>query len=131
KCMKINPEIRHQDLALHVSDQLDFISVSDVRASIIIMNLIMYDGPLLLGLSYILRLDFLWIILPFILIIHLWGIRLVIKNPYSTQLEMILYIGVWGLLGAISLFITVLGVIYYTFHITIKFILFVIVILII
>src|SRR5699024_9103003 len=88
KCMKINPEIRHQDLALHVSDQLDFISVSDVRASIIIMNLIMYDGPLLLGLSYILRLDFLWIILPFILIIHLWGIRLVIKNPYSTQLEM-------------------------------------------
>lgn len=116
--MKINPEIRHQDLALHVSDQLDFISVSDVRASIIIMNLIMYDGPLLLGLSYILRLDFLWIILPFILIIHLWGIRLVIKNPYSTQLEMILYIGVWGLLGAISLFITVLGVMYYTFHIT-------------
>ena len=30
--MKVNPEIRHQDLALHVSDQLDFISVSDVRA---------------------------------------------------------------------------------------------------
>src|SRR5699024_1110047 len=116
--MKINPEIRHQDLAMHVSDQLDFISVSDVRASIIIMNLIMYDGPLLLGLFYILRLEFLWIILPFILIIHLWGIRLVIKNPYSTQLEMILYIGVWVLLGAISLFITVLGVMYYTFHIT-------------
>src|SRR5699024_11394355 len=107
--------------ALHVSDQLDFISVSDVRASIIIMNLIMYDGPLLLGLSYILRLDFLWIILPFILIIHLWGIRLVIKNPYSIQLEMILYIVVWGLLGAISLFISLLGVMYYSFHITSSF----------
>src|SRR5699024_5799477 len=118
KCMKINPEIRHQDLTLHASDQLDLISVSDVRASIIIMNLIMYDGSLLLSLYYILRIKFFWIILPFILIIHLWGIRLVIKNPYSTQLEMILYIGVWGLLGAISLFITVLGVMYYTFHIT-------------
>src|SRR5699024_12548650 len=92
KCMKINPEIIHQDLALHVSDQLDFISVSDVRASIIIMNLIMYDGSLLLGLYYILRLDFLWIILLFILIIQIWGIRLVIKNPYYTQLDIIIYI---------------------------------------
>src|SRR5699024_5331543 len=92
RSMKINPEIRHQDLALHVNDQLDFSSVSDVRASIIIINLIMYDGPLLVGLSYRRRLDFWWIILPFILIIHLWGIRLVIKNPCSTQSEMILYI---------------------------------------
>src|SRR5699024_12302744 len=108
--MKINPEIRHQDLALHVSDQLDFISVSDVRASIIIMNLIMYDGPVLLGLSYILRLDFLWIILQFILIVDLWEIRLVIKNPDSTQLEMILYISMWGVLEEISLLITALGV---------------------
>src|SRR5699024_16934 len=116
--MKINPEIRHQDLALHVSDQLDFISVSDVRASIIILNLIMYDGPLLLVLSYILILDFLWCIVQFIVILRFWGMRVVIKNPYSTQLEMILYIGVWGLLRAISLFITLLGVMYYTFHIT-------------
>src|SRR5699024_6122165 len=98
KCMKINPEIRHQNLTLHGSDQVYLMSVTYVRSSIIITNLIMYDVALLLGLCYILRLDLLWIILPFILIPHLSGIRLVRKNPCSSQLEMILYIGVWGLL---------------------------------
>lgn len=31
---------------------------------------------------------------------------------------MVLFIGVWGLCGAISLFVTVLGMSYYTIHIT-------------
>lgn len=116
--MKINPETRHQDLAQHVKEQLGFIFVEDVRAAIIIFVFIMYDVPLILGLLSIYKLEFLWIVSPFILILHSWGIRLLIKNPYSTQFEMILYMGLWGLFGAISLLILVQGMSYYTLHVS-------------
>lgn len=116
--MKISPEIRQQDLAQHVKKQLEFIPVEDVKSSVIVMVLVMFDIPLLLGLLSIFELEFLYILSPFILILHLWGIRLIIKKPYSTQFEMVLFIGVWGLCGAISLFVTVLGMSYYTIHIT-------------
>lgn len=116
--MKIDTETRHQDLAQHVKFQLGFIPVEDVRSSIIIFVFVMYDVPLLLGLLSILKLEFLWIVLPFILIIHLWGIRLIIKNPYSTQFEMVLFMGILGLFGATSLFVMVQGMSYYTLHMT-------------
>src|SRR5699024_12872168 len=38
-------------------------------------------------------------------------------NVYSTQLEVILYMGCWTLLGAISLFVAFLGMLYYHFDI--------------
>src|SRR5699024_2589061 len=40
------------------------------------------------------------------------------KCVYSTQLEVILYMGCWTLLGSISLFVAFLGMLYYHFHIT-------------
>ena len=116
--MKINPKIRHQDLAQHVKKQLEFIPVEDVRSSVIGMVFIGFDLFLLLGLVSILKLEFLWIVSLFILIVHLWGIRLVIKNPYSTQFEMVLFMGILGLFAAISLFIVVQGMSYYTLYIT-------------
>ncbi|WP_405101049.1 hypothetical protein [Oceanobacillus sp. FSL H7-0719] len=116
--MKIDPETRHQNLAQHVKQQLEFIFVEDVKSSVITFVFVMYDVPLLLGLLSIFKHEFLWIVSPFILIVHLWGIRLVIKNPYSTQFEMVLFMGILGLFGAISLFIMVQGMSYYTLHIT-------------
>ncbi|GAA5417019.1 hypothetical protein Pryu01_02080 [Paraliobacillus ryukyuensis] len=116
--MKIDPKTRHQNLAQHVNEHLESPPVGDVRLSIIAMVLVGFDLPLLLGLLSILRLEFLWMVLPFMLIIHVWAIRLIIKNPYSTQIEMVLFMGIWGLLGAISLFVVVQGMSYYTLHIT-------------
>ncbi|MBY7142364.1 hypothetical protein KFZ56_04495 [Virgibacillus sp. NKC19-3] len=116
--MKINPKTRHQDLAQHVKEQLGFISVEDVKSSVVVMVLIIYDVPLLLALLSIYKLEFLWIVSPFILILHLWAIRLLIKDPYSTQFEMVLFMGMWGSFGAISLFILIQGMSYYTLQIT-------------
>lgn len=115
--MKIDPETRHQSLAQHVLFHLSFIDADNVRQSMIPFLLI-YDIPYILGLGSILKLEFLWIFLPFIIILHLWGIRLMIKNPYSTQFEMLMFMGGLGLFGAISLFIMVLGMSYYSLHIT-------------
>lgn len=85
--MKISPEIRQQDLAQHVKKQLEFIPVEDVKSSVIVMVLVMFDIPLLLGLLSIFELEFLYILSPFILILHLWGIRLIIKNLIQHNLK--------------------------------------------
>src|SRR5699024_12454578 len=94
------------------------IPVENVKSSVIIFVFIMYDVLLILGLLSIFRLEFLWFVLPFVLIIHLWAMRLIIKNPYSTQFEMILFMGIWGALGAFTLFILVQGMLYYTLQIS-------------
>jgi len=115
--MKIDLEIMHKDLAGYVKDHLSFIHVEKIRTSAITI-LIMYDIPLFLGLIMIYKLEFMLAFLPFILILHIWGIRLAIKNPYSTQLEMILFMGIWGVLGAITLIVLINGMSYFTLHIT-------------
>lgn len=116
--MKIDTKIKYQNLAQHVKEQLSFISTEDVKPSVIIFVVIMYDLPLTLGQLGILKPLFFWIVLPFFFIIHMWGIRLLIKNPYSAQMEMILFMAVWGIIGAISLLIVLQGMSYFTLHIT-------------
>ncbi|WP_130860277.1 hypothetical protein [Gracilibacillus phocaeensis] len=116
--MKIDPETRHQKLAQHIKFHLSFVEVDQVKFGIVTMMFCIYDLALILGLLSIYKMEFLWMVLPFIVILHLWGARLVIKNPYSTQLETVLFLGVWGLLGAISLWIMVQGMSYYNLHIT-------------
>src|SRR5699024_3732628 len=119
--MKIELETKHQDLAKHVNEQLSFLDVDNVRMFVIIF-LGMYDLPLFLGFASIfdetMSFTFLWMVSPFVLILHLWGIRLLIKNPYSTQYEMISFMGIWGLFGSISLIAVLQGMSYYTLQIT-------------
>src|SRR5699024_4299213 len=116
--MKINPETRHQDLALYVSDHLESLDVKDTKWSITTMVIGMYDLPLFACLLSIFKIEFIWFASPFILFIHVWLIRILVKNVYSTQLEVILYMGCWSLLGAISLSVAFQGMLYYYFHIT-------------
>lgn len=84
----------------------------------IISVLTLYDLPLLIGLLSILKLEYLLIVSPLIIIIHLWSVRLLIKNPYSTQFEMILFLGVFGLIGSLTLYFMVLGLSYYVLSVT-------------
>jgi len=83
--VKINPTIKHQNLSQHFMEQLGFIPISDVKTSVIGLILILYDIPLAAGLLSIFKIEVLWVVAPLIIIIHLWRLRLLIKNPYSTQ----------------------------------------------
>ncbi|WP_273853483.1 hypothetical protein [Guptibacillus spartinae] len=56
--------------------------------------------------------------IPFLLFINLWAIRLLVKNPYTTQMETILFLGVTSFIGAISYLITSMKVSYLFFGIT-------------
>ncbi|WP_143804669.1 hypothetical protein, partial [Paraliobacillus ryukyuensis] len=62
--MKIDPKTRHQNLAQHVNEHLESPPVEDVRSSVMVMVLVIYDAPLLLGLLSIFKLEFLWIVSP-------------------------------------------------------------------
>ena len=48
---------------------------------------------------------FLYIIVPLLVIVNIWGIRLLVTNPYSTQFEFVLYCGVYGAVSALSFFL--------------------------
>lgn len=116
--MKIDPETKHQKLAQHVKFHLDFLPVEDIKVSLGLFVGLLYDVPWLLGMGHIRQIEFFLISLPVILIIHIWVIRLLIKNRYSTQMETVLFMGIFGLLGSISLFVMVMGMLYYTFEMT-------------
>ncbi|WP_218669566.1 hypothetical protein, partial [Paraliobacillus ryukyuensis] len=62
--MKIDHKTRHQNLAQHVKEHLKSPPVEDVRSSVMVMVLVIYDAPLLLGLLSIFKLEFLWIVSP-------------------------------------------------------------------
>src|SRR5690625_5496671 len=64
--------------------------------------LLLYDTSLLVGLPSIEESRYLWGISPMALVVHLWGLRLLFKNAYSTQMEMVLFIGVLGLIGSMT-----------------------------
>ena|SRR5699024_125309 len=116
--MKINPETRHQDLALYVKEHLESLPVEQSKLTQVVLIFVLYDIPLYLSLLSIFKIEFIWFASPFVLFIHLWLIRILVKNVYSTQLEMVLYMGCWTLLSFISLFVLFLGMLYYYFHIT-------------
>lgn len=116
--MKINPETRHQDLALHIREHLRSIPSDQVKWGTTVMVLGLYDVPLYLCLLSIFKIEFIWFTSPFVIIIHLWLIRILMKNVYSTQLELVLYMGCWTLMGFISLYVLFLGMLYYYYDIT-------------
>jgi len=118
KSMKINPETRRQDLALYVTDHLSPIPSDQAKWGTAVLIFVLYDLPLFLCLVGIYKVEFIWFSLPFVLIIHLWLIRILVKNVYSTQVELVLFMGCWSLLSFISLIILFFYWLYYEYEIT-------------
>src|SRR5690625_1119085 len=77
-----------------------FTSTNNVRGSVAVLVLFLYDSPLLLSFLILMKIEFLWLFMPFIAFLHIWLVRMLIKSPYTTQFEMVLFLGVSGLIGA-------------------------------
>ncbi len=107
--MKIKSDIQYNQLPFFVKEQLSFVYPEGVKWGSATFVLFLYDIPLGLSFIALMKMEFVWLILPFALILHIWCLRLLIKNPYSTQLEMIRFIGVYGVIGAITFFYHVAG----------------------
>src|SRR5690625_1742763 len=86
--------------------------------SVWVFLVVLYDLPLFVSLFTIGKIEFLWLLMPPIIFLHLWGIRLSIKNPYSTQLESVFYLGVYGVVGALTFIIMIQGISFYILNIS-------------
>ena len=104
-----NKKTRH--LPDYMQEHLMTISPESAKLTITMFCLILLDMsavPLLYP-----RNDLIYIVtIPLIIFIHLWLIRLLFKNPYTTQMETTLFMGVFSIVGAICNFITSIKVSY-------------------
>ena len=115
--MKINPEIKYEQLSEPFRKHLEFIDATNAKAAVWAIILLLYDTALLVGLTSIGEMTYFWIVLPIAIVLHLWGLRLLFKNAYSTQMEMLLFIGVLGVIGSITSFILIMGLSIHTLSI--------------
>ena len=116
--MKIDSIIKSGELSQEHKKHLQFIDTMNVKSSLVIIILLLFDLPITIGLASTMNWFFLWILAPLIVIIHLWTIRLLIKNPYSTQFEVIRYTGVLGIVGAFSFLLLSQGMAYISLYIS-------------
>src|SRR5690625_4753958 len=116
--MNINPEIKYEQLSEPFRKHLEFIDATNAKVAVWAIILLLYDTSFLVGLTSIGEMTYLWIVLPIALVLNLWGLRLLFKNAYSTQMEMVLFFGVLGLIGSITSFLLILGLSIHTLSIT-------------
>src|SRR5690625_7434119 len=84
--VKINPNIKYNQLSQEFKEHLSFLHPDDMVLSVWIFLVGLYNVPLFVSLLTIGKIEFLWLLMPLIVALHLLVIRLSIKNPYSTQL---------------------------------------------
>ena len=116
--MRINPDIKYSQLSQEFKEHLKFINPNDTIQSVWTLLVVLYDLPLFLSLLTAGKIEFLWLLMPLIVALHLWGIRLSIKNPYSTQLESVLFIGISSMIGTLTFFIMIQGISFYQLNIS-------------
>lgn len=85
--MQIDSNLKREMLPHDVRMQLRFIDIDNVKWGAATFVIALYNIPLTLSLLALMKIDFLWFLAPFIVILNVWLIRLLIKHPYSTQFE--------------------------------------------
>ncbi len=104
-----NKKFRH--LPDYLKVHLLFISPQNTKVVVIGYCFFLLDFciiPLLTPINNI----FSFTTIPILLFINLWAIRLLFKNPYTTQMETVLFLGVTSFIGAICYLITSMKVSY-------------------
>src|SRR5690625_1835506 len=116
--VKINSHIKYNQLSQEFKEHLSFLDPDDMVPSVWAFLVVLYDLPLFVSLFTIGKIEFLWLLMPLIIFLHLWGIRLSIKNPYTTQLESVFFIGLSSTIGALTFFIMIQGISFYILNIS-------------
>lgn len=116
--MKLHPDVIYENLSETFQKHLQFIDPTNAKAAVWAIILLLYDPLLLVGLTSIGKMTYLWMTLPMILVLHLWGLRLLFKNAYTTQMEMVLFTGILGWIGAITSSLLIIGLSVHTLSLT-------------
>ncbi len=115
--LKVPENKKYRNLPDYMKEHLTLMAPSNTRSTISLFCLVLLDMctlPLLypkINLIY-------FITLPLLVFIHVWMIRLLIKNPYTTQMETIVFMGTFSVIGAVCYFTTSIKVSFYFIGIT-------------
>lgn len=112
--LKIDKKIKKPPAYFY--EGFEFIGIVFLRSTVITLILLI-NFLILIPLLYPHVPVFLYIIVPLLVVMNVWGIRLLITNPYSTQFEFVLYCGVYGAVSALSFFLMSEKLAYYSLHI--------------
>ncbi|MCA0172646.1 hypothetical protein [Bacillus sp. RAR_GA_16] len=115
--LKIPDNKKFRNLPDYMKEHLSMLPPDSTRATVSMFCFILLD-MCVLPLLYP-RINLIHIItIPLLLFIHLWAIRLLIKDPRSTRVETTLFLSVFSIISAICYFITSLKVSYVFIGIT-------------
>lgn len=116
--MKINEETEYEQLPDYVKEHLMFLDPNQKNWLVAGITFLMIDLVIAVPYFYPFDKTFLNLTLPFLFIIHIWAIRLLFKNAYSVQRELILFIAWTSVVGSYTHLLVGVKVAYYFLGIT-------------
>ncbi|WLV24196.1 hypothetical protein QR721_11200 [Aciduricibacillus chroicocephali] len=98
--LKIDERIKWKELPRYISEQLSFVDIFNIKAGIAIAVFVMVDLFMIIPLLIPLVPIYLYILLPPLIIINIWGVWIIVRNPYSVQYETILILAAMGIFAS-------------------------------
>ncbi|MBD7963930.1 hypothetical protein [Fictibacillus norfolkensis] len=103
--MKLDENIKFRNLPDAFKEHLTFFASFQIKQIIGAFTFIGLDLVIIMPLLFPYIEEVLFITLPLILLINVWAIRLLIKNPSETEFESLLYLGFLGAVGSFCYFV--------------------------
>jgi len=116
--MKIDTTIKREHLPTYVQEHLMFFDSLQKNGLVAGITFAGLDVLIAVPLFYPTNSMFFWALFPFLLFINIWAIRLLFKNSYSIQYELILFIGSIGAIGSYTYYLLALKMAYHYVNIT-------------
>lgn len=115
--LKINSNLKYKDLPLYVHQHLMFHEPNHIKFIVSAFTFILLDLSLILLLYPFIKIFYI-LAVPLYLLVHIWAVRLLIKNPYTTQFESILFLGIVSAVTAIIYTLLAVKISYFDMEIT-------------
>lgn len=117
--LRIDPNIKYDQLPLYVVQHLSFHPPELIKSFVAGFTFLLLDLSLLFLLYPFIKIFYI-LSIPLYIFIHIWAVRLFVKNPYTTQFESILFLGSLGTVMAIIYTLTAFKLSIYDLGITSK-----------
>ena len=109
---KFNKELKRRDLPDHIQEGLLPYNTLQIKSIIGAFTFIGLDLLIILPLLYPLINIVLYVTIPLMILITIWAIYLLVRNPLDTEMESLLFMGCLGTVGSYCYFILILKYIF-------------------
>lgn len=98
--LKIDERIKWEEIPSYISEQLSFVDIFNIKSSVAILIFLGIDLFMAIPLFVPFVPIYLYILVPPLVIINLWGIWILMRSRYSIQYETILIIAAMGVFAS-------------------------------